>query len=188
MTKSDLRNIYKKKRRELSSTEIQLLSLKILENLKQMDIWRNSVFHCFLPIESQNEIDTFPIIDYLFEQNKKVVVPKVQGLNLINCEIQKGVNFEIGKFNVSEPKGFQEIENQEIDVVFMPMLISDKIGNRVGYGGGFYDRWLNQFKKQPIKIGLNFFEPIDKIQDANEMDVRLDYSVTPEEIVSFATS
>lgn len=188
MTKSKLRTIYKQKRSELSSTEIELLSLRILENLKKMDIWSHSVFHCFLPISSQNEINTFPLLDYLFELNKRVVVPKVDGLNLINCEIKKEVNFLTGKFNILEPVEFQIIQNQEIEMVFLPMLISDKLGNRVGYGGGFYDRWLHQFEKKPIKIGLNFFSPIDRISDVEELDIPLDYGVTSDEIVSFTAS
>lgn len=185
MTKSEFRKIYKQRRSEFSSAEIELLSLKILENLKKMDIWEFSVFHCFLPISSQKEVNTFPLLDYLFEQNKRVIVPKVESLDLINCEIQNDTEFSLGKFNTLEPKEFQLVQNQEIEVVFMPMMVCDKTGNRVGYGGGFYDRWLNQFEKAPVKIGLNFFPPVDAIQDASNWDVRLDYSVSPEEIVSF---
>lgn len=188
MRKSELRKIYKTKRFQLSASEIQEFSLKILENLKQMDIWDFSVYHIFLPIVQNHEINTFPIMDELFSRNKRVVVPKVNGLELINCEIQKDVEFEVGRFNTLEPKDFQSTENQEIELVFMPMMVCDKIGNRVGYGGGFYDRWLNQFEKTPIKIGLNFFPPVDAIQDASEWDVRLDYSVSPDEIVSFTDS
>ncbi len=188
MTKSELRKIYKNKRFQLFQSEIQQLSFKILENLKQMDIWDFSVYHIFIPIEQNHEINTFPIIEDLFWQNKRVVVPKVKGLDLINCEIQKEVEFESGPFNVLEPKEFQSVDNQEIELVFMPMMVCDKAGNRIGYGGGFYDRWLNQIEKKPLKIGLNFFPPIDHIQDRNKWDVRLDYSVTPDEIVSFIDS
>jgi len=188
MKKPELRKIYKAKRFQLNSTEIQQLSLKILENLKQMDIWDFSVYHIFLPITQNHEVNTFPIMDELFLQNKRILVPKVNGLELINSEIQKDTEFEVGKFNTLEPKSFQSIQNQEIEVVFIPMMVCDKIGNRVGYGGGFYDRWLNQFEKMPVKIGLNFFPPVDSIQDTEEWDVRLDYSVTPDEIVSFIDS
>ena len=188
MTKSELRNIYKQKRSELTSAEKEERSVKILENVKQMDIWSNSVFHCFLPIESQNEINTFPLIDYLFKQNKRLIVPKVDGLDLMNSEIQTETEFILGKFKTLEPKEFQIIKNQEIEVVFLPMLVCDKMGNRLGYGGGYYDRWLGQFEKQPLKIGLNFFPPIERISDVEESDIPLDYSVSSEEIVSFTAS
>lgn len=185
MTKSELRKIYKQKRSGFSSVEIDGLSSKILENLKQLSIWDFSVFHCFLPIQSQNEINTFPLIKHLFTNKKRVAVPKIENLNLINCEIQKDVEFKAGKFNTLEPDVFQIIQNQEIEVVFLPMLVCDKSGNRVGYGGGFYDRWLSRFENPPVKIGLNFFSSVDKIEDFWANDIRLDYCVTPSEIVSF---
>lgn len=188
MTKSELRTIYKQKRNQLYSVDIQQFSLKILENLKQMDIWGFSVYHIFLPIERNHEVNTFPLMDELFSREKRVVVPKVIDLDLINCEIQKEVKFETGSFHTLVPKEFQLIQNQEIELVFIPMMVCDEKGNRVGYGGGFYDRWLNQFEKDPIKIGLNFFPPIDQIQDTESWDVRLDYCVTPDEIVSFIDS
>lgn len=160
----------------------------MLENLKQMDIWGFSVYHIFLPIERNHEVNTFPLMDELFSREKRVVVPKVIDLDLINCEIQKEVKFETGSFHTLVPKEFQLIQNQEIELVFIPMMVCDEKGNRVGYGGGFYDRWLNQFEKDPIKIGLNFFPPIGQIQDTESWDVRLDYCVTPDEIVSFIDS
>ncbi len=188
MRKAELRKMYKTKRFQLSPAEIQQLSFKILENMKRMDIWDFSVYHIFLPIAQNHEINTFPIIDELFSKNKRVVVPKVSGSELINCEIQKETEFEIGKFNTLEPKEIQLVDNKLVELVFMPMMVCVKNGDRVGYGGGFYDRWLNQFEKKPVKIGLNFFPPVDEIQDAAEWDVRLDYSVTPDEIVSFMDS
>ena len=188
MKKPELRKIYKAKRFQLYPAEIQQLSFNVLENLKRMDIWDFSVYHIFLPIAQNHEINTFPIIDELFSKNKRVVVPKVSGSELINCEIQKETEFEIGKFKTLEPKEIQLVDNKLVELVFMPMMVCDKNGNRVGYGGGFYDRWLSQFEKKPVKIGLNFFPPVDEIQDAAEWDVRLDYSVTPDEIVSFMDS
>lgn len=188
MRKPELRKIYKAKRFQLSPVDIQQLSFKILENLKQMDIWDFSVYHIFLPIAQNHEINTFPLIEELFSRNKRVVVPKVKDGDLLNCEIHKDTEFEIARFNTLEPKEFHTLNHQLIELVFTPMIVCDKRGNRVGYGGGFYDRWLAQFEKMPIKIGLNFFPPVDEIQDVAKWDVRLDYSVTPDEIVSFIDS
>jgi 5-formyltetrahydrofolate cyclo-ligase len=187
MVKSGLRKIYKQKRSGFSSAEIEDLSSTILGNLNRLPIWDLTVFHCFLPIQHQKEVNTFPLINELFSRKKRVAVPKIQGLNLTGCEIQKDADFKKGKFNTLEPEICQIIENREIEVVFLPMLICDKSGNRVGYGGGFYDRWLNRFDEKPLKIGLNFFSPINEISDVNEFDVRLDYCVTPFEIVSFSS-
>lgn len=185
MTKSELRTIYKCKRIELSSDEVNQISLRILENLKSLEIWENSTFHIFIPILNRNEINTLPIINYLFRLGKKVIVPKVEGDKMLSCLIDENTEFESGKFNVPEPQNFQLFDSKEIEVIFMPMVICDQLGNRIGYGGGFYDKFLQECKKGIIKIGLNFFEPIPKIEDVFESDVPLDYCVTGNEIVSF---
>lgn len=185
MTKSKLRKVYKSKRKRLSSEEVNQISLQILENLKSMEIWKNSSFHTFVPIKTQKEVNTLPLIDYLFEFNKKVIVPKVENDKMLSCLIDSETEFELGKFNVPEPKSFQLIDSEQIDVIFMPMLVCDQNGNRIGYGGGYYDQFLKECRKDIIKIGLNFFAPIPEIEDIFESDVPLDYCVTGDEIVSF---
>ncbi|MFZ0597958.1 MAG: 5-formyltetrahydrofolate cyclo-ligase, partial [Flavobacterium sp.] len=72
-----------------------------------------------------------------------------------------------------------------IEVVFVPLLAFDNVGNRVGYGKGFYDKFLAQCKPRTIKIGLSFFEAENQIDDVFESDVKLDYCVTPEKIFRF---
>lgn len=187
MSKPELRALYKSKRNQLSATEVHEFSLGILQNLKKIPIWEHSVFHIFVPIVQNNEINTFPIIEYLFQKNKTVIVPKVKGKNMISCQINPNTEWTTGKFGVPEPLNFLETDKDNIQVVLLPMLICDKSGNRIGYGGGYYDRFLSEFKKPPLKIGLNFFPPIDFQFEILPFDIPLDYCVTPEEIVSFAS-
>ncbi|ULT41646.1 5-formyltetrahydrofolate cyclo-ligase [Niabella defluvii] len=77
------------------------------------------------------------------------------------------------------------IPPEAIDLVIVPLLCFDKLGYRVGYGKGFYDKFLEQVGDQVIKVGLSYYEPIDKIQDLNEFDVPLDYCITPERMYEF---
>ncbi|MDP5026727.1 MAG: 5-formyltetrahydrofolate cyclo-ligase, partial [Flavobacterium sp.] len=84
-----------------------------------------------------------------------------------------------------EPIDGLEVPDAKIDVVFVPLLAYDKQGNRVGYGKGFYDNFLNKCKPETIKIGLSFFPPEEKIDDVSESDVKLDFCVTPDAIFSF---
>jgi 5-formyltetrahydrofolate cyclo-ligase len=70
-------------------------------------------------------------------------------------------------------------------VVFVPLLAFDKQGNRVGYGKGFYDRFLANCKPETIKIGLSFFEVENEIADVFNNDIELDYCVTPNKIYTF---
>ena len=70
-------------------------------------------------------------------------------------------------------------------MVFVPLLKKKKKGHRVGYGKGFYDKFLSECKPDAIKIGLSFFEPEELITDVFESDVKLDYCVTPNSIHAF---
>ncbi len=85
------------------------------------------------------------------------------------------------RWGISEPDPIssQPIEVGELDAVLVPLLSYDRSGHRVGYGGGYYDRFLTECRPDVIKIGLSFFEPIDGISDVNEWDVRLDFCISP---------
>ena len=77
------------------------------------------------------------------------------------------------------------VPTEMIDVVFVPLLAYDKQGNRVGYGKGFYDKFLSECKPNVVKIGLSFFEPEELIEDVFENDVKLDFCVSSNTILSF---
>ena len=70
-------------------------------------------------------------------------------------------------------------------VVFIPLLAFDQKGNRVGYGKGFYDKFLEQCKPKTVKIGLSFFSTEEEISDIYKNDISLDYCVTPQTIYKF---
>jgi 5-formyltetrahydrofolate cyclo-ligase len=88
-------------------------------------------------------------------------------------------------YNIPEPIDGIEIPTSKIEVVFVPLLAFDKKGNRVGYGKGFYDRFLSECNPETIKIGLSFFDSEELIEDVFENDVKLDYCVTPNTVFSF---
>jgi len=187
MTKNRLRKEYKERRKAFSEGQIENFSQKILDRLKSMPIWNAEYFHVFVPIRGKNEINTTPIINNLFTMNKKAVVPKTDGMELLACQINSNTKWEIGNFGVPEPIDYKLIAPDLINVVFVPMLICDLDGNRIGYGGGYYDRFMSKLNKDCLKIGLNFFEPIQRIEGVEPTDIPLDYCVTPDEIVSFVS-
>jgi 5-formyltetrahydrofolate cyclo-ligase len=88
-------------------------------------------------------------------------------------------------WNIPEPINGIPIVTKQIDVVFVPLLAFDDSGHRVGYGKGFYDKFLANCKPEVIKIGLSFFKSIEKIVDVFENDIKLDYCVTPDKIYRF---
>lgn len=185
MTKSELRVFYKEKRKRLSASDVEGKSLNILDNIQKLPIWEHFVYHCFLPIEAQREIQTSHLINLLWKHNKKTVVPKVQGADLLVCEFTPESELEVGKFQVPEPVNCTPISFDAIDVVFVPLLICDLNGNRIGYGGGFYDRFLSKLKPDTLKIGLNYFNPILTKIEAEATDIPLDFCISPQEIFEF---
>lgn len=187
MTKDQLRKEYRERRKNFSEELIEDFSQKIFGRLKSMPIWDAEYFHVFVSIKGKHEINTSPIINDLFESDKKVIVPKTDGKELLACEIHPDTKWEIGNFNVPEPIDYKLIDSNLIQVVLVPMLICDLAGNRIGYGGGYYDRFMSKLNKDCLKIGLNFFRPIQKIEGIEPTDVPLDYCVTPDEIVSFVS-
>ena len=104
---------------------------------------------------------------------------------MIHFLLTDNTKIKKNRYNIPEPIDGIVISNDKIDVVFIPLLGFDKAGNRVGYGKGFYDRFLADCKPETIKIGLSFFEAEDKITDIYENDIKLDYCVTPETIYTF---
>lgn len=185
MLKAESRKYYRAKRKEYTREDIMLKSKQILNHIKHFDFNSDQNFHIFLPIKKNNEINTYPIIDWLFDQGKSIVLPLVIGDDMISCKVEKSFETKLNTMQIPEPITYTEIDSTVIDVVFVPMFIADQYGNRVGYGGGYYDKFLAKCKPETKKIGLTYFKPIDIIEDTYEGDISLNYCVTPEGIFSF---
>jgi 5-formyltetrahydrofolate cyclo-ligase len=180
-----LRILYKLKRKKISDLERTSMSLEIANKCLELDIWNEKVYHLFLPIENKNEIDTNFLLTLLQGRDKKIVIPKIFNLTLNHYLLSDQTNIRVNKIGIPEPEDGIKISTKTIDVVFVPLLVIDKNGNRVGYGKGFYDNFLNKCSKKTIKIGLSFFELIPKIVDIKTYDIKLDYAVTPKNIYDF---
>ncbi|NNM17799.1 MAG: 5-formyltetrahydrofolate cyclo-ligase [Croceitalea sp.] len=186
MLKSELRLAYLEKRTLLSSENIDNLSLKIANALLGMPIWHYSYYHIFLSIAKNKEVDINAVMAILHGKDKHIVVPKVTSKNRLNHFLLTDATVLMpNTLNIPEPVEGIEIPEIKIDVVFVPLLAFDKLGNRVGYGKGFYDCFLQKCTPETIKIGLSFFEPVDKIEDTHEGDVKLDYCVNPDRVYQF---
>lgn len=182
MLKKELRKKYRQLRQELDSNKIENDSISIANNLLKLDIWEHIYYHLFLTIKNQNEIDTEHILNILFGKNKEVVISKsnFKTLELTNFLLTENTRIKINEYNIPEPIDGIEVPENKIQVVFIPLLAYDLKGNRVGYGKGFYDRFLK--KTNSINIGLSFFEPEKLIDDSSKHDIKLDYCITPKNI------
>jgi 5-formyltetrahydrofolate cyclo-ligase len=190
MTKKEIRKIYKEKRLQLSASErlkmddlmlIQLQRLTFDEQVKTvMSYW---------PIELHAEPNTH-LFTYYLEHH----IPQVQlcfpVINFDTSEmkaiaVHEESDFVENKYGIPEPEEGDEISAIDIDLVLVPLLAFDKSGYRVGYGKGFYDRYLQHCKPGVITVGFSYFDAIDKIEDSNAFDVPLNYCITPQQVYEF---
>jgi 5-formyltetrahydrofolate cyclo-ligase len=187
MKKSDLRKKYKTLRHHLSKTQIEDNSLAIANHLLKLDIWDKSVYHIFLTIEEQKEINTDYILNILAGKDKNTVISKsnFKDYSLSHFLLSDNTKLKKNSYNIPEPIDGIEIQTRQIDVVFIPLLAFDTRGNRVGYGKGFYDRFLKNCKPETLKIGLSFFDAEIEIFETTDNDIQLNYCVTPETVYKF---
>lgn len=187
MTKKELRKKYKDLRRNLSIDEIDDFSITIANKMLELPIWNNEYYHIFLSIVEHKEVNTEFILSILSGKDKHIILSKsdFETSSMTHFLLTDNTIIKTNKWNIPEPVDGIEIQSNKMDVVFIPLLAFDKLGNRVGYGKGFYDKFLAECKPETIKIGLSFFEVEELIQDIIESDVKLDYCVTPKEIYSF---
>jgi 5-formyltetrahydrofolate cyclo-ligase len=187
MLKHELRVKYKNLRAAISPSEASDSSLILANHVLQIPVWDFFYFHTFLSIAEKNEIDTLPLLTLLQGKDKNIVVPKISGKNALeNFLITDSTRFTKNSWGIPEPTDGILIPEEKLDVVFVPLLAFDMHGNRVGYGKGFYDTFLQKCRKETVKIGLSLFgAEKEPISDIHENDVRLDYCVTPEEIYTF---
>lgn len=187
MTKAQLRKLYKEKRTKLAEAEIDNLSLAIANQCLNLDIWDFSIYHLYLSIDRHKEINTNYLLNILQGKDKTIAIPKTDfsTLNLKNYLLDDNTKLALNNYGIPEPVNGLEINHQQIDVVFVPLLAFDEKGNRVGYGKGFYDRFLASCKTDCLKIGLSFFNAEVEIEDVSTNDIRLNYCVTPKKIYMF---
>ncbi len=186
MLKAELRKKYMQQRKALSHDEAFLLSEKIFQNFAAyFKPHAGQKIHLFIPIEKFNEIDTQIFIDYFLAQNIRVYVPKIVENTLINIEIFSDTVFETNGWGISEPVSNEDSGETHFHYVITPLLYCDAKGDRVGYGKGFYDRLFQSISSETKKIGVNYFDPDEYIDDVWENDIPLDYLVTPTEVLSF---
>jgi len=185
--KKELRAQYKNLRKEFSTEEINEKSLIIANNLISLSIWDKTYFHVFLPIEEQKEVNTEYVLHLLSGRDKEIVISKsdFESREMTHFLLTDNTKIRKNEYNIPEPVNGLPVPVEVIDVVFVPLLAFDVFGNRIGYGKGFYDKFLAGCKPETIKIGLSFFEAVNQIDDVFESDVKLDYCVTPLKTYTF---
>ena len=183
--KTFLRSHYKKKRFSLTKQEVDDLSQRVCKQLDKLNIWKLKHYHIFISILKYNELDTSSIINKLKSEQKIIIVPKISNNELVHIAINDETKFGLNEYGIKEPNDGNHFIIENLDIIFIPLLAFDLEGHRVGYGKGYYDRFLKLTNNSTLKIGLSFFDPINKILDIDDNDVKLDYCVTPKQVHKF---
>lgn len=186
MLKKDLRNLFLEKRKNASRATLADASILLANKALTLPVWDHSYYHIFLHSPEKNELDTQPLISLLQGRDKEIIVPKIAPENqLEHYLLTDNTLLKPNSWSIPEPVNGIRIPPSDIDVVFLPLLAFDRRGHRVGYGKGYYDRFLSQCRKECIKIGLSLFGPVDEISDAGDQDIPMDYCLTPDEVYTF---
>ena len=185
--KQQLRIHYKALRQQLMPGEIQEKSMAIANRLLTLDIWDKTYYHVFLTIENQKEVHTDCLLHILCGKDKEIIVSRsdFERCTMIHYLLTDNTKLVASPYGIPEPEDGIEVPSHKIDVVFVPLLAFDGKGHRVGYGKGFYDRFLSECKPGVLKIGLSFFEAEANEIPFNTSDIPLDYCVTPNLVYSF---
>jgi 5-formyltetrahydrofolate cyclo-ligase len=185
MKKEQIRKIYLQKRLALSEAEFQQLNEQLCKSFFDgVDLSFAKVLHTFLPIEKHKEVNTWLIIDHIQKEfpGIRVSVPRInnQTSTIESFYLEGPHQLEKNIWDIPEPKQGIPTPIEKIDTVLVPLLAVDSQGNRVGYGRGFYDKFLNMCSSDTRKIGLSLFPPVDFIEGLGPHDLPVDLIVTPQ--------
>jgi len=186
MLKSELRKQALTQRNALTEHQLGKLSEMLLVQFKTLDLSDVKSIHIFLPILKHKEPDTFLIIAWLQTNHPEIeiVVPKADFASSLmsHYSFKDKQDLVNNHYHIPEPQNSEPFKGIP-DMVIVPLLAFDIKGFRVGYGKGFYDRFLQNIQTQ--KIGLSFFDALAEINDVHLNDIKLDKCITPNGIINF---
>ena len=189
MNKKDLRNLYLQKRKDLHPEEQESFSRSILNIFSGIDFTTIKYVHIFYPIIGKHEFNSLLLADWLRLHRPEIslVLPKsnFEDHTLSNVLWDEDTPLAMNRWGITEPQHGKEVPSELIDLVVVPLLAFDKKGHRLGYGKGFYDRFLSGCRSNVKKIGISYFEPEELFEDINEYDVPLTSCITPDKLWEF---
>jgi 5-formyltetrahydrofolate cyclo-ligase len=182
--KEELRQQLLDQRKSISEPKFYGASADIVEELKEQKEYRNAeTIHCYVSMNERREVETRVLIKEMIEKGKDVVVPvtNFESGTLTHIRLKSFSDLEENKWGVLEPKKGEEVTPEKMDLVIVPMVGGDEQCNRIGYGEGFYDRFLKDVRCP--KIGLSFDITIVKQLPTENFDISLDKIITEKRIL-----
>lgn len=189
MNKAEIRKLFKEKRQALTDREVNVYQDLLLIRFQELQLPYIQYLHTYIPMPNSKEPDPAPLVDWMRFRDL--------GLSTVHATIDDAdcsmkhflhnddTEFRLNQYGIPEPTGGTELESTQIDAIIIPLLAFDVKGNRVGYGKGYYDRFLASCREDVLKIGLSYFPPIESIDDIKNFDKKLDFCITPESVYAF---
>lgn len=175
--KSEFRRFFINLRREMDEYTIREKSNQIINNLLKSNLYKNAS-SIFVYVSKNKEVDTRDFIEKALADGKKIYVPKIKSREIIAVKLNDISELEVGRFDIPTSMSEDSITNP--DLTICPGLSFDDDKNRLGFGGGYYDRFLA--KNQGTKIGLMISEFASSKIPIDSWDIKMDYVITEDEI------
>ena len=189
MLKKEIRSLYMEKRTGLSVSQQEKMDDLMLIRFQQLEIDIPALIMTYAAMEKFREFDPQLITDYCYFKNPEQVLfyPVIGENDQLSCVVvDDNTTFVKNKFGIDEPVDGLDMFPEEIDLVIVPLLAFDRSGYRVGYGKGYYDRFLKECRDDVYKIGFSYFDPVEMIDDVHAFDVKLDCCITPDQTYHFS--
>ena len=175
--KSEFRRFFLNLRREMDEEYIKNMSDKICENLINSDFYKDSQT-IFIYVSMAKEVSTRNLIEKALADGKDIYVPKIIDREMKACKLNCLDDLELGLFNIPTSRDNDFIENPDLTIT--PGLSFDKEKNRLGYGGGYYDKFFA--KNKTLKVGLMISDFFSIKLPTEKTDVKVDFIITEEKI------
>lgn len=175
MTKKEIRSEMLKKRNSLEPSFVEAHSNIIFEKLLKKGVLDN-YNNVFVYVSFKNEVDTKKIINYLLQKNKNVFVPYIDENDIMQV-VYYSENTIKNKYGILEPKDIKFFDKNSLDLVIMPLVAFDKNRDRIGFGGGYYDRFLENLDVKKIGLAYAFQETFESYEKENT-DIKIDEIIT----------
>ena len=172
MDKTELRRMIREKKRAMTAEEIQARSARLAALFAASEAYRNAkTIYGYLPYNQ--EVRTVPMLEQALKDGKKVAVPKVYGDEMKFLYLDDLTKVSKGYAGIPEPIADGPVADDETALVLMPGLAFDPQGHRIGYGGGFYGKFLAAEPNHPTLALCYEFQLLPEL-DTEEHDIPVD--------------
>ena len=180
--KQELRTQFKSYREQLSDQQYASFNRRIRERLAALpEVSRSRMVHSYWSLPTRREIDIRPLIQQWHAEGKTIVLPVMRGLDLLHVPFEGTSQLAKNSWGLYEPTGSKTVPVTDLELVVVPALGASRRGHRIGYGKGYYDRFLADVRA--VTVGLVFDACLKGTVPVEPHDVPLDIIVTENEVI-----